>query len=453
MSARPTVPGFTTARGAVLIIVLWVCLGVVALTLYFANEMSAELRAADNRAADIAARQAVAGGERYASYVLSTYASNGTVPVLNAADSDCPYSAENLPVGEANFWFVGRDANLTATSAPVFGLVDESSKLNLNTATRAMLEALPNMTSDLATAILAWRSRTSGTTTTGDAYAALNPPRTNKGAAFESVDELRLVYGMTLELLLGEDTNRNGALDRNEDDGESSPPRDDQDGQLLPGLLEYLTIYSVQPNTNPDGTSRINITSASTRTGLATRLTQRLGSARSAAVITKIGTTTFTSVAAFYVQSGLTASEFAQVHTDLTASSSNARGLVNVNTASATVLACLPGLSATSAAQIVAYRAANPSALTSFAWLPTVIGSAAFIQAGPYITDQSYQFSADVVAVGRTGRGYCRERVVFDLRGSSPRIVNRQDLGGYGWALGSTVRQNLKANPLSTTSS
>ena len=46
MTRHPTT--LTTAlprqRGSVLIIVLWICLGLVALTLYFANSMSSELR-------------------------------------------------------------------------------------------------------------------------------------------------------------------------------------------------------------------------------------------------------------------------------------------------------------------------------------------------------------------------------------------------------------------------
>ena len=101
----------------------------------------------------------------------------------------------------------------------------------------------------------------------------------------------------------------------------------------------------------------------------------------------------------------------------------------------------------------MAYRIAHPTALTTFAWLPQVIGAAAFVRAGPYITDQSYQFSADVAAVGRNGRGYCREKIVFDMSKGSPRILYRQDLSGYGWALGATVRRTLKlAQSTNTTS-
>jgi DNA uptake protein ComE-like DNA-binding protein len=435
-------------RGSILIVVLWICLGVVALTLYFANAMSAELRAADNRAAEIAARQAVAGAARYAARILATYATDGTVPELNAANPACPYLAENLPVGDARFWFIGRDPNLPPGTTPVFGLTDECAKLNLNTANRAMLEALPNMTPDLATAILAWRGSGAAAATASNAYAALNPPRLNKGARFETTDELRLVYGLTLDLLLGEDLNRNGALDPNEDDSDQSAPRDNADGLLQPGLLEYVTIYSAQPNTRPDGSRRVNISTPQTRTGLRQLLQQRLDAARAAAVMDRIGAANFDSVAAFYSASGLTAAEFAQLHTYLTHTTGAAsNGLINVNTASATVLACIPGLNAALASQIVAYRAANPSALTSFAWLRDVVGNAAFLRAGPYITGQSYQFSVDIAAVGPHGRGYARERYVFDLRSGTPRIIYRQDLGASGWALGSAVRQALASDP------
>ena len=239
MSFGQTVPPASRRdRGSVFIIVLWVCLGLVALTVYFADSMSAELRAADNRAAESNARQALAGGIRYATYVVTTYGLNGAVPDIKTNQD---YKAENLPVGDASFWFIGRDGDNPASTTPTdpyFSIVDEASKLNLNTATRTMLMGLPGMTDDLADAIVSWRSANSQNAGSYDnTYSQLAEPRRNKGGPFESVDELRLVSGATLELVLGEDTNRNGALDANEDDGEQSAPRDNQDGQLQPGLL------------------------------------------------------------------------------------------------------------------------------------------------------------------------------------------------------------------------
>jgi hypothetical protein len=109
------------------------------------------------------------------------------------------------------------------------------------------------------------------------------------------------------------------------------------------------------------------------------------------------------------------------------------------------VLACIPGIGVDNAAMIVAYRQAHPDVLTSFAWLVGLIPAGNLRSAGRYLTDQSYQFTADVAAVGQNGRGYCRERVVIDTTGTSPRIVYRQDLTPFGWALGSSVRQTLLA--------
>ena len=430
-------------RGSVLIIVIWVCLGLVALTVYFASSMSSELHAAGNRVAEVSARQAVAGGTRYAAFVLSQFATNGTVPHIE------DYKSEDLPVGDASFWFIGRDPNQTPTNEPVFGLVDEASKLNLNTATRSMLEALPGMTPELADAILSWRrsanAQSSAEGNADNTYARLDPPRLNKAGPFETVDELRLVYGATLDLLFGEDTNRNGALDDNENDGEQSAPRDDGDGLIHPGILEYVTVYSRQPNTRADGSRRINIATPQTRPQLIGLLQRQFGGQRAAQIMAAIGTGALRSVAEFMVVSRMTPEEFARIRGDITTSNGGTvQGLVNVNTASETVLACIPGIGPENASALVAYRLAHPDVLTSFAWITQILNRAAIVRAGPYITDQSFQFCADVAAVGHSGRGYCREKTIFDLRRGTPRIVFHQDFTAYGWALGAQLRQSLK---------
>ncbi|MEO5958241.1 MAG: helix-hairpin-helix domain-containing protein [Opitutaceae bacterium] len=432
-----------------LVIVLWICLGLVALTLYFADSMSSSLRAADNRVTEVAARQALAGGIRYAGYVLKTYAVGGAVPEQD------DYQSEALPVGDASFWFIGRNNDEKPGTEPHFALVDESSKLNLNTITAAMLQALPlpDMTPDLAAAIVAWRNAGAQGQQFNGSYASLDPPRSNKGAAYETTDELRLIYGATLDVLFGEDTNRNGVLDHNEDDSLDSAPRDDGDGQLLAGLLEYVTVYTRQPATGASGQRRLDIRTAQTRAQLAQRLTaagiaqQR---AQQIAQRSNANNPTYTSVAAFMVASQMTAEEFALVHTEFTAADGGtAQGLVNVNTASEAVLAAIPGIGPESAPALVAFRLANRDALTSFHWLTQILTPQNIQRAGPLITDQSYQFSADVAAVGNNGRGYCREKVIFDTSAGTPRIVYRQDMSAYGWALGAGARTDRR-NPRNT---
>ncbi len=461
--AAPTFPDpFRRQRGSVLIIVLWICLGLVVLVFYFADATNSELQAAANRVGETEARQAVAAGTRYAAYILNNYAIDGVVPDSGVApEPTADYYSEALQVGDDSgdpqFWFIGRDANNPPTTTPVFSLVDEASKLNLNAATTTMLTALPmtNMTSDFAAAIVSWRTRQSqaGGGVLNSAYSTLNPPRLNKGAPFESVGELRLVYGATLDLLFGEDTNLNGALDPNEDDGDQSPPHDNQDGQLQPGMFEYVTVFSSQPTATRTGGARLNITNIrptprnpqSLAPLRALLIRKGISAERVAAIVRNIatGTGAFTSVADFMLASGMTEGEFALIHTSIMDSSS--AGLVNVNTASETVLACIPGIGVNNAAGLVNYRLANPTELTSLVWITHVLSPGAIRRAGPFITDQSYQFSADIAAVGRSGRGYHRERVVFDTTLGTPRIIYRQDLSSYGWALGTQVRKNLKA--------
>lgn len=431
-------------RGAVLIIVMWVCLGLVALALYFANSMTSELRAADNRAAQLEAQQAVAAGTRYAAYQLKQYAVGGLVPRVEEIQ------AEALPVGDATFWFIGRDNDQQPGREPYFGLVDEASKINLNTANRTLLEGLPGITPEQVEYILSWRRQSTDAEAEGGdgggTYSSMSPPRTNKGAPFESADELRLVYGMTLDVFLGEDTNRNGILDANEDDSEASAPRDDQDGQLLAGLSEYVTTVTRQPARAADGSTRVDVRTLNTEQGrnrLSALLEQKLDQQVAQQVMSRIPTgSSFNSVAEFMYASQLAPEDYERIHTNLRMQRTT--GLINVNTASEAVLACIPGIGPDYAATIVAYRLQHPDLLTSFAWLPEVLGDNSIGLAGPFITDQSYQFSADVAAVGRGGRGYARARTIFDMSNGTPRIIYHQDMTSYGWALGSSARETSR---------
>jgi type II secretory pathway component PulK len=151
---------------------------------------------------------------------------------------------------------------------------------------------------------------------------------------------------------------------------------------------------------------------------------------------------------AFYAKSGMTATEFALVGTNLTTTSGTyVNGRVNVNTASAVVLACLLGGDTGAAQQLVNYRQSNPYNLTSIAWIIDALGQSypdavQALEAGDYITTQSYQFTADIAALGPYGRGYRRVKFIFDTSDGTPKIIYRQDLTHLGWALGKEVRQN-----------
>ncbi len=174
-----------------------------------------------------------------------------------------------------------------------FGLMDESARLNLNTilqlqlpapaapaesessgddsgsatdpilvVQREMLMGLPGMTEEIADSILDWLDEDDNPREFGvesDYYESLSPPYSARNGPIESLDELLKVAGVDSFLLFGEDANRNGLLDLNEDDGEERPPFDDADGILGLGWSAYLTSRSREVNKRADGSERINL--------------------------------------------------------------------------------------------------------------------------------------------------------------------------------------------------
>ena len=175
-----------------------------------------------------------------------------------------------------------------------FGLIDESSRINLNViltldldttdfdlatiagagagdedpdlpkelAQREVLMGLPGITEEIADCILDWLDDDDDVREFGaelDYYEGIGgsyPPRNGK---IDSLDELLRVKGIDSWLLYGEDANRNGLLDANEDDGEARPPFDDADGELALGWTALLTTNSREVNLRADGEEKLNV--------------------------------------------------------------------------------------------------------------------------------------------------------------------------------------------------
>lgn len=436
--------------GSVLIIVLWISFGLVSLALYFGHSMFFEFRAADNNVAGIEAEQAIEGVARYVGYWLTNEVEIGTMPEA------LPLEWEEVPVGDSLFWLIGRSDQNNLIDTPYFGLVDEASKLNLNTATTEMLELLPGMTPEFAAAIVDWRDEDSEVSENGaesEIYQRLNPAYSCKNSPFESLEELRLVFGADPYILYGEDYNRNGILDPNENDGDLSPPLDNGDGQLDLGIMEYVTVFSRDPNTQSDGSPRIDVTD-DTESALPELLTELFGESRAQEIQFQIqgAAATVGSLLEFYLRSQLTADEFAQLEGSLTVTNSESlHGLINVNYASAEVLACVPGIGPDKAPEVVGARPIQGSDLPSMAWVTEILDEASVVQAGPYLTSRSYQFTADIAAVGHFNRGYRRTQFVLDTSDGEPKVIYRRNMNRLGWALGPVVRERLaQEDPLLT---
>jgi len=315
------------------------------------------------------------------------------------------------------------------------------------------------MTIDLTQAILDWRD-TNATGPTVSYYATQEPSYQCKSDPFETLDELRMVYGADMDTLVGEDANRNGILDPNETD-------QNQNGLLDPGVIEYFTVYSREPNTNSTGAAKVLINPANVNPGgpLETLLRSSLSAARATQILNQFrprgggggagGTNQanspavpFASPLQFYTRSGMTSAEFGQICTNLTTVAAGRpyiEGRVNVNTASAAVLTCLLNGDAAAAQQMVSYRQNNPTSLDSIAWVIEALqnfpNDLQALESWDCLTTQSFQFTADIAALGPHGRGYRRVKFVFDTSSGTPQIVYRQDLTQLGWALGKDARQ------------
>jgi type II secretory pathway component PulK len=455
----------SAARGSVLIIVLWISVGLAAIALTFAHTSIMAYKGADNEVAGQQAEWAIEGGVHYVISLLSNSATATPGAMLDRTS----YESEALPLGEATIWLIGGSGDDTtySTTKPVFGLVDEASKINVNMDKALLAQLLPNlpgMTEELASAILDWVDTDDNVTGNGaesETYSLRSPSYSSKNGPFESLEELALVNGATFEILYGEDANMNGVLDANEDDGEESAPADNADGKLEPGVLAYLTCFSRETNLASDGSARVNVGKLTNNLPLAALLNE-LGADPAAKIQANLvayipvppanggapqAPGTFTSVMEFYMASGMTPEQFAQIGDRMwiapAGNKSYVDGLININTASEAVLACIPGILSDKASAVVGARAGQTEGSTSIAWLRDVLGDENARLAGPFITGRSLQVSADIAAVGRHGRGYRRARFVIDTSTGTPRVVYRRDLSSLGWALGSDARQSL----------
>lgn len=173
-----------------------------------------------------------------------------------------------------------------------FGLIDESARINLNAilsmqldttdfeldtvtddgtedldlpmelAQREVLMGLPGMTEEIADCILDWIDDDDDVRELGaelDYYDGLGVPYSPRNGPITSLDELLKIKGIDSWLLYGEDANRNGLLDPNEDDGEARPPDDDADGILTLGWSSLLTTTAREVNLRADGEERLNV--------------------------------------------------------------------------------------------------------------------------------------------------------------------------------------------------
>jgi type II secretory pathway component PulK len=409
-------------QGAILIVAMVVVFAIAALTLTLARTAQSETQVSGNEFAQIQASMIERGAEQWILGVLTEQKSE----LDQFTDAD--FAA--IPVGDGYFWVLRPDYG--DSTLPAFGLVDESSKLNINVASYETLRLLPGMTDEIAASIVDWRDEDDTPTQSGAesaAYQTGRDPYSAKNAPFETVEELLLVRNVTSDLLYGHQSSSRNLMN---------------DIVLQNGWRDYLTIYSGATTTSSDGSAKIDINSTQARNQLRQMLTSKLSATRGNEIAGQItNNMRFLSVFDFANRFKLTTDEFQSIEGSIRVGNS---GRINVNTAPRDVLMCL--MEQQDVDNLLARRpSATQSNPTSIAWVYDVlkeksVGLASLIGEGRY-------YSADVVAVSGNGRAFKHVRVVWDTGASPIRVVYRRDLTDRGFPMDPTILQNLRAGGLS----
>ena len=412
-AAPPASPGRRRERGTILIVVLLIIVALGGMVLVLGRTARVEAMSSANH---VAALQAAAVERAAEQYVTALVAQQRTT--MHTLDESY---FEAVSVGEAGtFWVVRPDYG--DPEFPAYGVVDEASKLNVNSATEQMLLALTSMPQELASAIIDWRDTDSDISANGaedEYYQALSSPYRCKNGALEAVEELFLLKGAYPELLYGtrDESQRLAATGASSGFGSGIASGAGGDEMLARGLFDYLTVYSVAPAAQNGGGGA----GGGGGGGGGANAQRRVGR-------------------------------------------------ININTAPREVLMCLPGLTETDVSAIIARRGTINSSssggtgtgsgiggggagggsgsstdLTNTDWVNEVLGAKA-AQVQPLIMGQSYQFSADILAASADGRAFRRARVVIDaLDEANPKVIYRVDLSDRGWPLNPSILTSLRA--------
>lgn len=425
-------------RGSILIITIWIVLVLAGLVLVFSRSMRVEAIASANHLSSLKADKIAEGA---VSFIQARIKEDDETLKL---EGETPYEA--IAVSDGFFWLLR--PNFDDDDTYYYGIRDEAAKVNLNTATREMLLKLPNMTSELAAAIIDWRDTDSDLTQGGaenEYYLLLDNPYYCKDSDLESVEEVLLLKGASQEILYGEDLNRNGFLDSNENDADKSEPPDNQNGRLDRGFYNYVTVYSAEPNVSSDGEQRININDRGNELfALLREVVKNEDRLRYLSDILRFSR--FESILDFYIKSGLSEEEFKQIEDKITTSSEKViSGLININTAPKEVLLCLPGMEEADVDALIEKRSSDEVDTDSLAWVAELLPEKA-AAIGPYLTTRSYRYSADIISVSGDGRAFRRYKMVADTQGDGFKILYWKSLKHLGWPLDREIIETLRSS-------
>jgi type II secretory pathway component PulK len=394
-------------RGTILILTMTVCFALAAVVLVLARKMTVESITAANQAAAVQADQVEKGAEQYILSLMNTIKINGanTGETIQSLMDPTIYTEDyfaGIPVGadpnnpDGWFWIVRPQYD--EDDLPLYGLVDECSKFDINKFGSVNTSAgtvaltldqnqgtfyngftmLAGTTDEMANSVIDWRDADEDSTNiTGQEsqyYLTLPEPYYAHNGDFENVEEMMLVYGVNSTWLFGDGT---GEPKMGDAPGEIMGTSTIEDPQLGRGVYDLLTVNSYSA-----------------------------------------GTGTITS----------------------------ARGLINPNTAPRAVLQALinsAGGDYSTAEAIIGYRQTMGinGGTSEIGWVQTAAPGS--IPASR-LTGTSYRYSADIVSVSKNGRAFKHVKVIVDSQTTPVSIIFRRDLTDKGWPMNPALLERIR---------
>lgn len=337
-----------------------------------------------------------------------------------------------------------------------YGLDDAASRISLRQTTIDQLAKLPRVTPDLARTL---RSATAPPSTESTVSAASDgsdgsvrsvgsvrsdsPEPTSPAPPIHTLEDLLQLPGITADLLLGEDLNQNGRLEASEDLN--------QDGNLDRGLAQYLTLDSFDPDLTREGRRRTRLNDPSDplpAIDLPPAFTNYLEAVRAsktriehpADLLDATSKVKDAQGAEVAIPSGISKDELPLVLEHFTARSSDKPepGLINLNTASAAVLATIPGIDESLAESIVSSRTSlSPDRRRTTAWIVQegTVTPEAFKSIAPHLTARSHQFHCRVAGYGLPSGRFRVLEVHIDTSSGRPEVTHLRDVTRLGFPL------------------
>jgi DNA uptake protein ComE-like DNA-binding protein len=280
----------TNRRGVILILVLVVVAMLALASMTFCELMLNERRAAETAGRQARARSLAQSGAEVARQFLDR-APDDQLDAGGLYDNSQRFghtvaAPDPTPQQSGYFSVIAPKYENNSITGVRYGLQDESMRINLNTllamdssstggaaaggtassssgpnpTAKATLMALPNMTDEIADAILDWLDADDTPRDNGaesDYYGSLTPPYAARNGPIQSIDELLLVRGVTPQLLYGLDAAPMGLVDAST--GDPMAGVDNSDGSMDHGWAAYFTLYSAETTLKSDGTQKINL--------------------------------------------------------------------------------------------------------------------------------------------------------------------------------------------------